>query len=112
MRACPICKTSMTSKVLTTGGPRVEIDECKKDGLWFDGGQLERVMSRPVFDVGVLAKATPPTRCSRCGYNHEHPAPYCELCGSTVGLSCVSCSGRLCRLDAGGISLDICPCCR
>jgi Zn-finger nucleic acid-binding protein len=101
----------MHPRNVSAGGARVDIHECRRDGLWFDGGQLEKVVARPVYEVGLLQQATPPRRCPRCGHLHDHPAPVCELCGSLIGLTCVSCHARLSRLDVGGVDLQACPSC-
>lgn len=53
-RACPACHKSMAK--VHYGAPRVEVDECRKHGIWFDKGELTRVLqaagagrSHPVF---------------------------------------------------------------
>jgi len=49
-RKCPICLKKM-EKVLCGRDKKVLIDRCPKgDGLWFDGGELETIISMGVVD--------------------------------------------------------------
>lgn len=49
-RKCPICSKRM-EKVLSGIDKKVRIDRCrKKDGLWFDRGELEEVLKMGSFD--------------------------------------------------------------
>jgi len=45
-RRCPICRRKM-DKVLIGEEPKVLIDACpRQDGLWFDGGEVEQLISQ------------------------------------------------------------------
>ncbi len=41
-RKCPICSRGM--KKVLVGGNRILLDECPGHGLWFDHGELKRVL--------------------------------------------------------------------
>lgn len=50
LRKCPICLKKM-EKVLCGLKERVRIDRCiNNDGIWFDSGELERVIKMGSFD--------------------------------------------------------------
>ena len=50
MRRCPICKKKM-NKVYCGENGNVLIDECKKNhGLWFDGGELQKILTTGNWD--------------------------------------------------------------
>ncbi|MGI2336742.1 MAG: zf-TFIIB domain-containing protein [Dehalogenimonas sp.] len=46
-RRCPICHQTMHKEKIGTA-PEVVIDACvaREDGLWFDGGELQQVLSQ------------------------------------------------------------------
>jgi len=45
-KRCPVCRKLM-DKVLFDGEPKVLVDQCpRKEGLWFDRGELEMVLQR------------------------------------------------------------------
>ncbi len=49
-RRCPICLKKM-EKVLCGTDRKVRIDKCRKnDGIWFDEGELEDIVSMAAFD--------------------------------------------------------------
>ena len=49
-RRCPICLKKM-EKVLCGTDREVRIDKCRKnDGIWFDKGELEDIVSMAAFD--------------------------------------------------------------
>ena len=50
-RKCPICDKKMQKIVVGTSKPTLLIDKCRKgDGLWFDKGELEDIISRANLD--------------------------------------------------------------
>jgi len=60
-RRCPICNRRMLKKNIGAS-PSVLIDACDRgDGLWFDGGELQQVLSQAkpingsVADAGMLS---------------------------------------------------------
>ncbi len=49
-RRCPICLKKM-EKVLCGTDRKIRIDKCRKnDGVWFDKGELEDIVSMAAFD--------------------------------------------------------------
>jgi len=51
-RKCPICDKKMAKIVVGTATPPLLIDKCRRgDGLWFDRGELEDVLSRGQLDA-------------------------------------------------------------
>ena len=54
-RACPICSRGM-EKVLMTGSD-VLLDECPAHGLWFDGGELSKILEAGCGDRGEEDRA-------------------------------------------------------
>jgi hypothetical protein len=50
-RKCPICLKKMQKIVVGTSAPALLIDKCPKgDGLWFDKGELQDIVSRAKLD--------------------------------------------------------------
>lgn len=50
-RKCPICRKKMAQIIIGTSQPPLRIDECKRrHGLWFDRGELRRVLSQGPLD--------------------------------------------------------------
>ena len=50
-RKCPICEKRM--RKVHVGSPHVLIDVCVRgDGLWFDGGELDRIVGRVAEEAG------------------------------------------------------------
>ncbi len=46
LKPCPICRRKM-DKIAVGKTPEIIIDRCiNKDGLWFDGGELGKVMTQ------------------------------------------------------------------
>ena len=51
IRRCPICLKKMTKIFVGSGGESVVIDKCSKShGLWFDRGELPKVLAKGSFD--------------------------------------------------------------
>jgi len=51
LRKCPICDKKMQKIVVGTTEPTLLIDKCRRgDGLWFDKGELEDILSRARLD--------------------------------------------------------------
>jgi len=51
LRQCPICDKKMQKIVVGTTEPTLLIDKCRRgDGLWFDKGELEDILSRARLD--------------------------------------------------------------
>jgi len=50
-RRCPICDRKMTKVAVgSSASPRL-IDKCRyRDGLWFDGGELQEILARCELD--------------------------------------------------------------
>ncbi|RKY24304.1 MAG: hypothetical protein DRP62_04035 [Planctomycetota bacterium] len=50
-RKCPICDKKMQKIIVGTSKPALLIDKCRKgDGLWFDKGELQDIISRANLD--------------------------------------------------------------
>ena len=50
-RECPICDKKMAKVVVGTSQPTLRIDECRRNhGLWFDRGELKRVLNQGQLD--------------------------------------------------------------
>jgi len=50
-RKCPICKKKMRKIIVGSSKPTLLIDKCQRgDGLWFDKGELEDIVSRAELD--------------------------------------------------------------
>ncbi len=57
-RKCPICRRKM-KKVFIDEGGEIQVDTCRnKDGIWFDGGEVNQLL-------GLLAKKSPRKAGSR-----------------------------------------------
>lgn len=51
VRKCPICLKKMQKIVVGLSTPPLLIDKCRKsDGLWFDKGELQDILSRAQLD--------------------------------------------------------------
>lgn len=50
-RKCPICRKKMQKIIVGSTRPILLIDKCRRgDGLWFDQGELEDIVSRAELD--------------------------------------------------------------
>ena len=50
-RKCPICRKKMRKIIVGPTKPALLIDKCRRgDGLWFDNGELEDIVSRAELD--------------------------------------------------------------
>ncbi len=50
-RKCPICLKKMQKSTVDISPPALNLDKCSKgDGLWFDKGELQDIISRAVLD--------------------------------------------------------------
>jgi hypothetical protein len=50
-RKCPICDKKMKKIIVGSSKPILLIDRCpKKDGLWFDKGELQDILNRAKLD--------------------------------------------------------------
>ena len=50
-RKCPICRKKMQKIIVGSTRPTLLIDKCRRgDGLWFDQGELEDIVSRAELD--------------------------------------------------------------
>ena len=50
-RKCPICRKKMQKIIVGGSKPPLLLDKCPKaDGLWFDQGELQDVLSRATLD--------------------------------------------------------------
>ena len=50
-RKCPICMKKMQKIIVGTSKPFLTLDKCTKaEGLWFDKGELQDVLSRAKLD--------------------------------------------------------------
>ncbi|MFA5238482.1 MAG: zf-TFIIB domain-containing protein [Phycisphaerae bacterium] len=50
-RRCPICLKKMQKAVVGTSTPPLLIDKCGRgDGLWFDRGELQKILDRAELD--------------------------------------------------------------
>ena len=50
-RKCPICLKKMQKITVDISPPALTLDKCSKgDGLWFDKGELQDIISRAVLD--------------------------------------------------------------
>jgi Zn-finger nucleic acid-binding protein len=50
-RKCPICLKKMQKIIVGQSEPALLIDRCRKgDGLWFDKGELQDILSRAELD--------------------------------------------------------------
>lgn len=50
-RKCPICYKKMRKIIVGSTKPTLLIDKCRRgDGLWFDRGELEDIVSRAELD--------------------------------------------------------------
>ena len=50
-RKCPICLKKMQKISVGTSAPVLTLDKCSRgDGLWFDRGELQEILSRAVLD--------------------------------------------------------------
>ena len=50
-RRCPICDKKMTKVVVGRSEPALLIDRCpRRDGLWFDKGELESILAHAQLD--------------------------------------------------------------
>lgn len=57
-RKCPLCRRKM-EKVALGRDPEIIVDRCdRQDGIWFDGGELARVIEMVTHQEGVEGKAT------------------------------------------------------
>ncbi|MHC4527017.1 MAG: TFIIB-type zinc ribbon-containing protein [Planctomycetota bacterium] len=51
-RKCPICRRKMHKIVVGAGQPKLLIDKCRRgDGLWFDKGELQDILTRGQLDA-------------------------------------------------------------
>lgn len=51
-RKCPICRRKMRKIVVGAGQPTLLIDKCRRgDGLWFDKGELQDILTRGQLDA-------------------------------------------------------------
>jgi len=51
VKKCPICLKKMQKIVVGLSTPPLLIDKCRKgDGLWFDKGELQDILSRAQLD--------------------------------------------------------------
>lgn len=51
LRKCPICMKKMQKITIGTSAPPLLIDRCpRKDGLWFDSGELHDIINRANLD--------------------------------------------------------------
>lgn len=52
-RKCPICDRRMTKVAVGWSDPPLIIDKClRNDGLWFDKGELQDILTRGSLDPG------------------------------------------------------------
>jgi Zn-finger nucleic acid-binding protein len=52
-RMCPICDKKMAKVVVGRSDPPLVIDKCiRGDGLWFDRGELQAIVTRADLDEG------------------------------------------------------------
>jgi hypothetical protein len=52
-RKCPICDKKMAKVAVGRSDPPLMIDKClRNDGLWFDGGELQDILTRAELDEG------------------------------------------------------------
>jgi Zn-finger nucleic acid-binding protein len=51
-RKCPICLKKMEKVVVGSNQPMLLVDKCRRgDGLWFDKGELQDILSRAQLDA-------------------------------------------------------------
>jgi len=51
LRKCPICNKRMAKIIVGRSDPPLRIDKCpRRDGLWFDKGELEDILARAELD--------------------------------------------------------------
>jgi Zn-finger nucleic acid-binding protein len=51
-RKCPICLKKMEKVVVGSDQPMLLVDKCRRgDGLWFDKGELQDILSRAQLDA-------------------------------------------------------------
>ena len=63
---CPICRKKM-NKVLIESSEPIIIDKCKRnDGLWFDEGELEKVI-----EIGSLDKSNKVIQLFKSMFEHK-----------------------------------------
>lgn len=89
----------------------VEVDVCRRcQGMWFDGGKLERFPDRPSVRRFLPAARQAASRCRKLGHLVPRSLAACASCRSAP-VGCPACGSRLSLVVTSACAIDVCVHC-
>ncbi|MFH1726852.1 MAG: zf-TFIIB domain-containing protein [Pseudomonadota bacterium] len=111
-KQCPICSENLISGKYKD----VHIDGCKKcKGLWFDQGELEKVLNKKVISPEMFRfnrNRVETKICHLCGKRNDSKEFSCIKCkGILENLTCLNCKSKMSEYTHENIFIDFCQTC-